>query len=456
MNRSKFIGTIANPPIETSDVPPRSHGSQRAATDWFASLLFLSASLAVLIPVVHFVALLAFWQMLVGSAVSLRGRLGMALGSLSFLLAGYPYPGETVYWVPGGVEYQLPVSLALLFLATVCFTTRVPLRSSRAWPRALALGLLGFIVTGFHELVALALLGVLVTGTLFVLVERRPNPGIWLVLLVFVAVGTAVSVLAPGNAERGAIDFPHGRSVSYGIIALARLLMRILRWIDLKLVVASVLLTLTFGSQLRSSQQDPSDRTRMRKWGFPLAGASILLGICAALTYVTGGLGPERSHNLLYMTFCIAWFTSLVTVLKNARGLPYWRIRSSVRPLRNVAAAFFCVSLIGSMNHGIGTRDLLFYAVLQPMSPFLRSLLQPRSGGTWTSDLTQISQSISSLRSTSGSDRFVCKTSPRPWTRADRRGGEVMTQTVAVRCSQFAALAMAGKRCRAAAGQAAV
>lgn len=363
MNRSKFIGTIANPPIETSDVPPRSHGSQRAATDWFASLLFLSASLAVLIPVVHFVALLAFWQMLVGSAVSLRGRLGMALGSLSFLLAGYPYPGETVYWVPGGVEYQLPVSLALLFLATVCFTTRVPLRSSRAWPRALALGLLGFIVTGFHELVALALLGVLVTGTLFVLVERRPNPGIWLVLLVFVAVGTAVSVLAPGNAERGAIDFPHGRSVSYGIIALARLLMRILRWIDLKLVVASVLLTLTFGSQLRSSQQDPSDRTRMRKWGFPLAGASILLGICAALTYVTGGLGPERSHNLLYMTFCIAWFTSLVTVLKNARGLPYWRIRSSVRPLRNVAAAFFCVSLIGSMNHGIGTRDLLFYAV---------------------------------------------------------------------------------------------
>ena len=317
---------------------------------------------------------------------------------------------------------------------------------SRAWPRALALGLLGFIVTGFHELVALALLGRLSQAPSSVLVERRPNPGIWLVLLVFVAVGTAVSVQAPGNAERGAIDFPHGRSVSYGIIGLARLLMRILRWIDLKLVVASVLLTLTFGSQLCSSQQDPSDRTRMRKWGFPLAGASILLGICAALTYVTGGLGPERSHNLLYMTFCIAWFTSLVTVLKNAGGLPYWRIRSSVRPLRNVAAAFFCVSLIGSMNHGIGTRDLLFVRgalatgdgpALRACSAgreaerscsrcrlFLRSLLQPRSGGTWTSDLTQISQSISSLRSTSGSDRFVCKTSPRPWTRADRRGGE--------------------------------
>lgn len=46
------------------------------------------------LQVVHFLALLAFWRMLVG--ISLRGRLGLALGSFVFLLAGYPAPGETV------------------------------------------------------------------------------------------------------------------------------------------------------------------------------------------------------------------------------------------------------------------------------------------------------------------------------------------------------------------------
>jgi uncharacterized protein DUF6056 len=187
-----------------------------------------------------------------------------------FLLAGYPEPGETVYWVTGAIEYQLPASLAILLLATVCSSTSFPLRPSRALPRALALGLLAFTITGFTELLALILLGVLFTGIVLILLERPPNLGIWLILLVFVALGTAVSVLAPGNAERAAFDFPHGRSVSQGIVALAKLLMRVLRWIDLKLVAASVLLALTFGPQLRPSQQDPSDRARTRTWAITL------------------------------------------------------------------------------------------------------------------------------------------------------------------------------------------
>jgi hypothetical protein len=325
-------------------------------------MLSVYSGLLLGLQVVHFFALLAFWQMLVGSAISLWGRLGLALGSLAFLLAGYPEPSETVYWVPGGIEYQLPVSLALLCLALLSVTTRVPLRPSHALPRAFVLGVFGVAITGLHELVALALSGVLFTGTVFVLVERRPNPGIWLILLVFVALGTALSVFAPGNAERGAVDFPYGRSISYGIMALGKLLMRVLRWIDLKLVAASVLFALTFGPQLRPSKQDPPHRARIRTWAIPIAGASILLGSCALLTFATGGVGPVRSHNLLYMEFCIAWFTSFVTVLKIAPGLR-WPVNSSTRAWRNVAATFFCVSLIGSMNHGMATRDLLLHAV---------------------------------------------------------------------------------------------
>jgi hypothetical protein len=332
---------------------------------------FLLSSLPVLtsysgilwgLQVVHFLALLAFWHMVVGSAVSLRGRLGLALGSYAFLLAGYPEPGETVYWVPGGIEYQLSMSLALLFLAIVCSSTQCPLRPSRALPRALALGLLGFIITGFHELVALMLLGALLTGTAFVLLERRPNLGMWLILLVFIALGIAVSILAPGNGERAATDFPHGRSISHGIAALVRLLMRVLRWIDVKLLLASVLFALTFGSQLRSSQ-DPSERAHLRTRVIPLAGVAILLGTCTTIAYVTGGVGPGRSQNLLYMTFCIAWFTSLLTLLKAAPGLSYRPDHSFVRIGQHVTAVLLSMSLLVSSNNGIAMRDLLFDAV---------------------------------------------------------------------------------------------
>ena len=330
----------------------------------FSKLPMLSVYSGILLAlqVVHFLALLAFWQMLVGSATSLRHRLGLALGSFVFLLAGYPEPGETVYWATGGIEYQLPVSLALLLLATVCSSTSSSLRPSRALPRALALGLLAFTLTGFTELLALILLGVLFTGIVLILLERRPNLGIWLILLVFVALGTAVSALAPGNAERAAWQFPH-RSISQGIVALAKQLMRVLRWIDLKLVAASVLLALTFGSQLRPSQQDPSDRARMRTWVIPLAGASILLGCCATIAYITGDPGPGRAQNVLYMTFCMAWFTSLLMLLNAAPALSYRPDHSQVRIWRNVAAVVFCVSLFASTNNGLATRDLLFDAL---------------------------------------------------------------------------------------------
>jgi Family of unknown function (DUF6056) len=313
------------------------------------------------LQVVHFLALLSFLQMVVGESVSLRGRLSLALGFFAFLLTGYPSAGQTVYWVNGGIEYQLPVSLTCLMVAALCSSTQSPLRLSRALPRALGLGLLGFMITGLHELAAVMLLGVLCAGIIFVLVERRPNLGMWLSVLFFVALGTTFTALAPGNAERAAWDFPHGRSVSQAILPLGKLVMRIVRWIDVRLLAASVLLALAFGSQLRESH-NPSDRARTRTWAIPLVGATMLLGSCAALAYITGGIGPPRSGNFLYMTFCIAWFTSLLTFLKTAPGLCYSLDNSLMRSGRNVAVVFFCVSLLDSINHGMATRDLLFYA----------------------------------------------------------------------------------------------
>jgi Family of unknown function (DUF6056) len=310
------------------------------------------------LQVVQLLGLLAFWHTVVGSTISLPGRLTLALGSYAFLLAGYPDPGQTVYWVSGGIEYQFSVALALLLMAAVCASTRFPLRTAQTVPRALALSLLGLAITGFHELVALMLLGVLFTGTVVVWRERRPNLEIWLILLVVVTLGTAVSLLAPGNLERAAIQFPNGHSAGERIIAFARLLIRLLRWIDVKLLAASILLALIFGSQLLPRQ----GRASMRIWAIPFAGVTILLGSCAAVACITGGPGNGRTQSLLYTAFCIAWVTSLFTLLGVAPRPSYRADHAPVRLVRHGAAVLLCVSMLASANNGSTTRDLVLEA----------------------------------------------------------------------------------------------
>jgi hypothetical protein len=315
---------------------------------------------------VHFIGLFYFWHLLVGSAVPLRRRLILALASYVFLFAGYSEPGETVYWVTGAIENQLPLSLMVLLLAMVHAGTRSYLRPSRALPLALALGLVAFTIPGLHQLAALILLGVLFTGALFVVLERRPNLMVWILLLMFAVLGTAISIFAPGNAVRAAKQ-GHGLSISEGIIPLIQLLMKVSRWIDLKLVAASVLVLLTLGWQTPVIGSRP-DRAHLRAKVIPLVGVALVLGTCASIAYLTASTGPPRVQNFLYETFCMAWFASLVILLKATSGLFYRPDDSSgpspvVRIAHNVAAVLFCISLITSPNIVGASRDLLTNAV---------------------------------------------------------------------------------------------
>jgi hypothetical protein len=315
---------------------------------------------------VHFLGLFYFWHMLVGSAVRLRRRLSLALASYVFLFAGYPEPGETVYWVTGAIENQLPLSLIVLLLAMVLAGTRSSLRPSRALLLALALGLLAFTIPGLHQLAASILLGVLFTGALFAVLERHPNRMVWFILLIFALLGSAVGLLAPGNAARAATQ-EHGLSISEGIRPLIQLLVLVARWIDLKLVAASVLVLLTLDWPTPAIESR-SHRAHLRAKVIPLVGVALVLGTCASIAYLTASTGPSRVQNLLYETFCMAWFASLVMLRKATSGLSYRPddasgLSSFVRIGQNVAAVFFCISVITSPNVLTAASDLLTDAV---------------------------------------------------------------------------------------------
>jgi uncharacterized protein DUF6056 len=310
----------------------------------------------------HFVALLAAWRALVGRAGSWPTSLGLALGSFAFLLAGYPGLGQSVFWATGAIEYQLPVSLALVLIAALLAAGRSNGSPGRNLAAALGLGVLGFLVTGTHEVVALMVMGVLVVGVALAVIEGRPRLHLWLIVLVFVTFGTAVNLLAPGNAVRAATDFPHGRSLGTAIFSLIQLLIQIARWcLDVKLLAGSALLALMLTAEPRAMPEGGGGR-RLRAWVIPLGGGAVLLGACAAVAVATGSMGPARLRNLLFMALATAWVVSLHAIVTAAPRLAHRWAHPALRLGRGVAALLFAASLLVSMNNVNVVQDLLLRA----------------------------------------------------------------------------------------------
>ncbi|RZI93767.1 MAG: hypothetical protein EOP39_31105, partial [Rubrivivax sp.] len=161
--------------------------------------------------------------------------------------AGMPDPGDTWYWLTGSTEYQLPfllMSVSLLVLTSAWVT------GDKLLPR-IGAGVLGgviaFVVTGLHEIVGLLLLGGMSVAFLLSLARKRWDVAIvyGLVILV-VAAGLLVVLLAPGTSARTATDFATPNSVGAGIKALISPRTSPLAWLgDARLWCMTALLVTT-------------------------------------------------------------------------------------------------------------------------------------------------------------------------------------------------------------------
>lgn len=265
-----------------------------------------------------------------------------------------PDIGEGFFWYTGAVTYQLAVIMATLHAALLLRMHRRP----SAGAGLLAAALL-FVAIGFNEvMMALLLLLHLGRAAWYARSTGRVPGHLWLLLGV-AAAGSALVMLAPGNAGRAA-HFPMRHqllpSLGMSLVQTARFTVV---WLSSPAVLASGLLFLLGHDVLRQRF------TAIRRWEgppWPLAALlvpAVVLGCVFPAYWSTGVLGQYRTVN----TACFL-FLPLLAVALHA-----WRMQTDAArkliaqlakpPVGAVVLGFALVGLVFLRNGQRANGDLL-------------------------------------------------------------------------------------------------
>jgi hypothetical protein len=223
---------------------------------------------------------------------------------------------EILYWYNGVAVYTLPAALLLLALAVAArYWQAVP--GSAAARRWLGLtAVLGVVLVGTNELIALPLCAA--TGLLMLWEFYRGGPRRYplLGLVAVLAVALAVSFLAPGNMERAAVinRSVHPLWVAGGTVISSAYLL--LNWLSSGVLMAVTVMVLPLLLRLAAAPDMPWQRLARFH---PLLLALLLFGLLALAGvpsyWATGGLMPPRGRAMLYLLFVVGWFGLILTAL---------------------------------------------------------------------------------------------------------------------------------------------
>lgn len=312
-----------------------------------------SVSLATL-AAVQLTAFYAFVHLLLADAVRFGGRVGLALGLWAIHWAGTPEPGQSAYWLTGGIENQLSLSLALIL---VCLVARIQPRSPVRRALWLIVGsLTAIFITGMHELVGVMLTVALAIGSFVSYRWQTRNRRVWWTLLIVSATGLLITIAAPGNAIRTG-HFDHSGQIAKSIGLTARFMLRdVPVWAaDPKLLGASLFLFLSpWFAGLSPAWLRRSDV----RWVLLIPGATLLCitAGAAATAWGTGSSPPGRSQAPMHVLFLLGGFG---TLLVGTRWPDNWITRREppARFLQYAGLFVAAVALLGIGNTNLALRD---------------------------------------------------------------------------------------------------
>ena len=306
----------------------------------------------------------AYWRMLLGEKVSRRHLLALIAVSLAVFWANLPAPGETHYWVTGGIENQLNIWLALLLMGGLVRARWGQMSLVRSHFLTALLCVLAIFVTGIHELIGLMLCIVLATGTCVALKTGQNGRGslAWGLVTLSAVIGLAVMMAAPGNRVRSvmvaAIIPQKDQNLLHALKVAGAEAARVLPiWaFDVRLMAAALVLVLSpspVGAQ--------AGRIRWGKVSPRLVITSIWLlivtGMFVGPSVVLHVPMPGRTLNAAYTLFVLGFFATVIVWLRSraeseSETLNLLESRR-VRFARSGALAILGLSLVLSTN----TRD---------------------------------------------------------------------------------------------------
>jgi hypothetical protein len=273
------------------------------------------------------IGLRSFWRILLGETLLRRQVLALTVVSMAVLWASLPSPGETYYWITGGIENQLNIWLALLLIGALVRTPwdRLGRGISVAW--AVALALLAIFVTGFHELIGVVVCVVLASGTLIAFKSHRSlrRCCAWGLVTGSAVIGLVVVIAAPGNKARSAFvaatirhqdqNLAHALEVAWGQAAA----MLPVWLLDVRLLSAALLLVLS-----PSLVRAPAVRIGWGRISPQLVASSIWILVVAAMflgpSYILHAPMPGRTQSAAYTLFALGLITTTVVGVRARAG----------------------------------------------------------------------------------------------------------------------------------------
>jgi len=261
-----------------------------------------------------------------------------------------------MFWITGGIENELSVSLALLVFALLLSPRATETANSKLWRMVVAC-LLGLIVPAFHELLGGLLVLVLSAATIKLLFSKNQNRWMWFAVWVATAIGFLIVFLAPGNAIRATTYANRGNYRITLKLSVDTILLYLLPWgLDFKLWLLAVLLWLD-PRTARLRKQLPGLSSRRSIGIFFGIWLSLLVLAMVATIWKTGAPLPPRTMNIIYGAFLAGW---VVTTFLLARPVLSLLIHRSQRvALRSMVLVLLSASIASSSNTLVGLADIL-------------------------------------------------------------------------------------------------
>ena len=253
--------------------------------------------LFMLIAVQYLFLYLAIWNFVEDT------RLTLYLSALiaSAYWANMPSPQEGIFWVPGAVEDQLPLTLGLVLFSFIL--SRHP--SAKAWStrfRIIAATGLGLVTPAFHELAGGVLVLALSAITASAFLCGSSDRKMWLTVWAATAISFLVVFVAPGNFGR--LNVARMDTSANYLMLFHELLREIRRYIlpwclDFKHWLLAVVIW--FDPGVASVRAKFSGMSSFRAIaGFALVWLLLIMMILGVPIYIFGGAGRTDSGFYLW------------------------------------------------------------------------------------------------------------------------------------------------------------
>lgn len=287
-------------------------------------------------------------RIFIRTVLGASNRLSWALavsGYIVWITSG-PSVSQNLYWLTGGIEYQVPFIAMLLLFSLLC-------RDQTSRLISVFSVVLSFFIPALNELAGATLICIFITLCGVLSLERVGNRRLWLACLIAALISCSIVVASPGNKVRKADDFPNGWQVAGIPAAMNSTLYSRIDWGLNPILVSATALFILLPSIKRL--RPPWTLIRPRYLiAAPLLIFSAQFLVAFVLVWLHTGIPPARVETWNHLIWSILWFLTVFAWTRNGTET------QPNNPILQILFGFMLgISILFAQNTRDAVKDLL-------------------------------------------------------------------------------------------------